>query len=164
MKKEKVLVVFGGKSAEHDISIITGLQVLKNINREKYEVFPLYVSREGEMFFGKKLENYETYVNFNKKAFKKVAFKLGEKNIYIQSAFALRKSFEVSCAVLCLHGLNGEDGTVQGIFELSAIPYTSASVMSSAICMDKIIMQDVLGANKIATPLYPSFSKNRLLS
>ena len=79
MKKEKVLVVFGGKSAEHDISIITGLQVLKNINREKYEVFPLYVSREGEMFFGKKLENYETYVNFNKKTFKKVAFKLGEK-------------------------------------------------------------------------------------
>ena len=159
MKKEKVLVVFGGKSAEHDISIITGLQVLKNINREKYEVFPLYVSREGEMFFGKKLENYETYVNFNKKTFKKVAFKLGEKNIYIQSSFALRKSFEVSCAVLCLHGLNGEDGTVQGIFELSTIPYTSASVMSSAICMDKIIMKDVLVANKIETPLYHSFSK-----
>lgn len=159
MKKEKVLVVFGGKSAEHDISIITGLQVLKNINREKYEVFPLYVSREGEMFFGKKLENYETYVNFNKKTFKKVSFKLGEKNIYIQSSFVLRKSFEVSCAVLCLHGLNGEDGTVQGIFELSTIPYTSASVMSSAICMDKIIMKDVLVANKIETPLYHSLSK-----
>lgn len=159
MKKEKVLVVFGGKSAEHDISIITGLQVLKNINREKYEVFPLYVSREGEMFFGKKLKNYETYVNFNKKTFKKVAFKPGEKNIYIQSSFALRKSFEVSCAVLCLHGLNGEDGTVQGIFELSTIPYTSANVMSSAICMDKIIMKDVLVANKIETPLYHSFSK-----
>lgn len=159
MKKEKVLVVFGGKSAEHDISIITGLQVLKNINREKYEVFPLYVSREGEMFFGKKLENYETYVNFNKKTFKQVAFKPGEKNIYIQSAFAFRKSFKVSCAVLCLHGLNGEDGTVQGVFELSTIPYTSASVMSSAICMDKIIMKDVLVANKIETPLYHSFSK-----
>ncbi len=159
MEKEKVLVVFGGKSAEHDISIITGLQVLKNINREKYDVFPLYVSRDGAMLFGKKLENYETYVNFNKKSFKQVAFKPGEKNIYIQSAFALRKSFEVSCAVLCLHGLNGEDGTVQGVFELSTIPYTSASVMSSAICMDKIIMKDVLVANKIETPLYHSFSK-----
>lgn len=159
MEKEKVLVVFGGKSAEHDISIITGLQVLKNINREKYDVFPLYVSRDGEMLFGKKLENYETYVDFNKKNFKCVAFRPGSKNIYIQSVGSLRKAFEVSCVVLCLHGLNGEDGTVQGIFELSSIPYTSAGVMSSAICMDKIIMKDVLVANKIETPLYHSFSK-----
>ena len=59
MEKEKVLVIFGGKSAEHDISIITGLQTLKNIDREKYDVFPLYISRAGEMYFGRKLENFK---------------------------------------------------------------------------------------------------------
>lgn len=159
MEKEKVLVVFGGKSAEHDISIISGLQVLKNINRNKFDVFPIYISRDGEMFFGKKLENLETYANFNAKKFKKVAFCAGSNKIYIEKFGVFQKSFEVSCAVLCLHGLNGEDGTVQGIFELSQIPYTSANVLSSAICMDKIIMKDVLNANKILTPKHTSLTK-----
>ena len=56
MEKEKILVVFGGKSAEHDISIITGIQALRNIDRKKFEPFVLYVSKRGEMFFGKKLD------------------------------------------------------------------------------------------------------------
>lgn len=159
MEKEKILVVFGGKSAEHDISIITGLQVLKNVDRNKFDVFPIYVSRNGEMFFGKKLENLEAYAPFDKKKYKKVVFCAGSNRIYIEKFGVLQKSFEVSCAVLCLHGLNGEDGTIQGVFELSQIPYTSANVLSSAICMDKIIMKDVLTANGIQTPKYFSFTK-----
>lgn len=159
MIKEKILVVFGGKSAEHDISIITGLQVLKNVNRNKFDVFPLYISKKGEFLFGKKLENFETYANFNENKFKKVAFIPGTKNIYFKQAGLLKKGFEVDCMVMCLHGLNGEDGTVQGLFELCEIAYTSCNVVSSAICMDKAIMKDVLRANNILTPNNISFHK-----
>lgn len=159
MEKEKVLVIFGGKSAEHDISIITGLQTLKNIDREKYDVFPLYISRAGEMYFGRKLENFETYINFNVKKFKKATFCPGNKFLYLQIGKTFVKKFEVSCAVICCHGLNGEDGTLQGLFELCEIPQTSCNVMSSSICMDKIIMKDVLRANGIQTPRSISVSK-----
>lgn len=152
MEKEKVLVVFGGKSAEHDISIITGLQTLKNIDREKYDVFPLYISRAGEMFFGRKLEEFESYINFNRKKFKKATFCPGSKFLYLQIGTMFVKKFEVSCAVVCCHGLNGEDGTLQGLFELCEIPQTSCNAMSSSICMDKIVMKDVLRANGIKTP------------
>ena len=159
MEKEKVIVMFGGKSAEHDISIITGLQTLKNVDREKYDVFPVYLSREGEMFFGKKLENINTYFNFNSKNLKKVTFKTGSKNIFLGNGKTFKKWFEVGCVILCCHGLNGEDGTIQGLFELCEIPYTSPNVLSSSICMDKIIMKDVLRANLIKTPDSFSFKK-----
>lgn len=158
MEKEKILVVFGGKSAEHDISIITGIQVLNKVDREKFDVFPLYLSRKGEMFFGKQLENLETYINFNEKAFKKATFLLGNKFLYLSKGKAFKRAFEVGCVINCCHGLNGEDGTLQGLFELCGIPQTSPSVLSSAICMDKTIMKDVLRANRILTPNSVSFS------
>lgn len=159
MKKEKILVVFGGKSAEHDISIITGLQVLKSINRSKFDVFPLYISKTGEFFFGKKLEDFKQYIKFNPKNFKKAIFIPGKQSIYFNTAGLLLKGFEISCVVLCLHGMNGEDGTIQGLFELCEIPYTSCGVLSSSICMDKAIMKDVLKANKILSPKHIAFHK-----
>ena len=62
--KENILVVFGGKSAEHDISIITGLQAISNVDREKYNVIPLYISKENEFFVGEKLCYLSTYMPF----------------------------------------------------------------------------------------------------
>ena len=152
MKKENILVIFGGKSAEHDISIITGLQTIKNIDDTKYNIFPIYITRDGEMTFGKKLLNLSTYTNFSKSKLKIATFKIGDDNLYLSSFTKFKKSFKVACAIICCHGLNGEDGTLQGVLELSKIPYTSSSVLSSSICMDKIIMKDILRANKILTP------------
>ena len=160
MEKEKILVVFGGKSAEHDISIITGIQALRNIDREKFEPFALYVSKQGEMFFGKKLENLESYINFSEKGLKKATFVSGNKALFLSKGKdkGFKKAFEVGCVLNCCHGLNGEDGTLQGLFELCGIPQTSPNVLSSAICMDKTIMKDVLRANSIKTPNSVSFS------
>ena len=152
MKKENVLLAFGGRSVEHDISIITGIQALKNVDLNKYNFFPLYFARNGEIFFGKKLSKIETFSNFSKKGLKRASFVPGDNRIYLSFGKKFYPAFEISCAVLCLHGLNGEDGTVQGLFELSKIPYTSSNVLSSALCMDKIIMKDVLRANNILTP------------
>lgn len=152
MEKENVVLIFGGRSAEHDISIITGLQALKNVDETKYNFYPIYVSKSGEMLFGKKLFKIESYSNFSKKGLRRVSFRPADDRIYLSRGKGLYPSFKVSCAILCLHGLNGEDGTIQGLLELSKIPYTSSNVLSSAICMDKIIMKDVLRANNILTP------------
>ena len=152
MKKENVLVIFGGRSAEHDISIITALQTLNNIDKEKYNVYPIYITRDGEMTFGKKLFNLKTYSEFSKKGLKIANFKIGDDYLYLSFGKFLKKAFKVSCALICCHGLNGEDGTLQGVLELSKIPYTSSSVLSCSICMDKIIMKDVLRANNLLTP------------
>lgn len=163
--KENVAVIFGGKSTEHDISIITGLQVFANIDREKYNIFPVYIYRNGEMFIGDKLGKVETFANFDikDKNIKKVAFKIGS-NYLFTSKNSIREKFKpyikIDCAVICCHGMNGEDGTLQGVLELSNIPYTSSGVMSSAISMDKIIMKDIFVANKFKTAKYCFFNRS----
>lgn len=163
--KENVVVIFGGKSTEHDISIITGLQVLAHIDREKYNIFPLYIYRNGEMFIGDKLGKVETFANFNikDKDIKKVAFKAGSNYLFI-SKNSIKEKFkpyiQIDCAVICCHGMNGEDGTLQGLLELSNITYTSSCVMSSAITMDKIIMKDIFVANKFKTAKYYFFNRS----
>ena len=159
MKKENILIFFGGKSAEHDISIITGLQVLKNIDKTKYNAFPIYIYRNGKMFFGKKLNDFNTYINFNEKNLKRVAFKTASGQILI-SGCNFYKKLKIDCAIICCHGLNGEDGSLQGLLELSDIPYTSSDILSCSICMDKIIMKDILKANNIKTPDYAYFNKS----
>lgn len=178
MKKESIIVVFGGKSTEHDISIITGLQVFANIDREKYNVKVVYISRTGEMFSGERLGKVSTFANFDKddSKLKRVAFEPGSDYLFesknykkimdkkrkkegISNKIKFKPIFKVDCAVICCHGVNGEDGTLQGIFELSGIPYTSSGVLASAISMDKVIMKDIFVANKINTAKYKYFYK-----
>ncbi|MDD4110936.1 MAG: D-alanine--D-alanine ligase [Clostridia bacterium] len=166
--KENVVVVFGGKSTEHDISIITGLQAFANVDREKYNVFPIYIYRNGEMFMGDKLGKVETFANFNlnDKEIKKVMFKVGSNFLFISKNSKKEKFkpyIKVDCAVLCCHGMNGEDGTLQGVLELANIPYTSSGVTSSAISMDKIIMKDIFIANEIQTVKYYFFNRSDFL-
>ncbi len=166
MEKENIAVIFGGKSTEHDISIITGIQTYKNVDREKYNVLPIYISRKGEMFIGNNLEKIETYADFNPKdkKIKKVSFCPGSNFLFLARNSNLfsqnfKKQIKIDCAILCCHGINGEDGTLQGLLELCDIPYTSSGVMSSAISMDKIIMKDVFVVNDIKTAKYTYFNK-----
>lgn len=135
------IVFFGGKSAEHDISIITGLQVLENIDKSLYNVIPIYINRNGTMLYGKDLNIIDTFKNFDEKKYKKVVFLPNDYNLYIKTTFGLKKIFDVDAAIICCHGLNGEDGTLQGLLELSNIPYTSSGVLASSVSMDKIIMK-----------------------
>lgn len=189
--KENILVVFGGKSAEHDISIITGLQAISNMDREKYNVIPMYISRENKMYVGEKLCYLSTFMPFDAskkgiyaagltagsdflylaKTATKIYFK-GEKtgSLEVQSvgnvkskdektAKKLKKSLKIDCAVLCCHGRSGEDGNLQGLLSMCGIPFTSCGCASSAICMDKIFMKDIIKASNFATAYYTSFEK-----
>lgn len=144
-------IFFGSRSAEHDVSIITGLQALENADKSKYNAFPVYISRAGEWFVGESLKRIETYRDFDPamKGLTRVFLPAapGMNGLFTLSSGGLFakpcKVCELDCALLALHGLHGEDGSIQGLFELANLPYTSCGLIGSAVGMDKIVMKEV---------------------
>lgn len=139
--KMNVAVVFGGVSCEHDISIITALQVIKNINTEKYSVFPIYITKGGKWLTGKKLFSLNYYKQNLEKMLKnatEVAVLPSASTVYKKTKLGLFAWKKIDCALLALHGENGEDGCVPSIFQLANVPCTSCGVLSSALCCDKV--------------------------
>lgn len=130
MKKLKLGVIFGGMSTENEVSCVSGTSVIKNLNKEKYEIFPIFIDKNGNWF---QVDNIE---------------KLEEKRS-IDNVIKLLKNFDVVFPVL--HGLYGEDGTIQGLFELLKIPYVGCGVLASSVGMDKVyskIIFDKAGINQ----------------
>ncbi len=151
--KEKVLVVFGGKSVEHDISIITAVQALGNLP-EGFDFLPIYVDRSGVWWTADNLKDIEIYKNFYRKAqnARRVTFLLGERRLLIEKHGKFVPFVPVKTVMNCCHGNCGEDGAFQGIFKSCNVATTSCGVLSSALCMDKALMKDVLKANNIPSP------------
>ena len=159
----KLGVVFGSRAAEHDVSIISGLQILENADKSKYDAFPIYISRKGEWFIGEPLREIKTYRNFdpNMKGITRVCMPAipGYNGLMsMEQGGGLfkkgaGKAAQLDCAILAMHGMNGEDGTLQGLFELADIPYSSAGVTGSAVGMDKIVMKAVF--ESMGLPVLP---------
>lgn len=127
MEKQKIGVVFGGMSTEHDVSMVSGTSILKNLSREKYEIFPIYINKEGKWFqYTKALEKIEILT---------VGDTITEIQ-EIQNPMEYLKDMDVIFPVL--HGLYGEDGTVQGMLELLKKKYVGCKVLASSVCMDKV--------------------------
>lgn len=140
-----VAVIFGGKSCEHDISIITGIQVMSAISPD-YTVIPVYIDNLGVWWTGKNFDALETFRKHKDGKpidGKKVHVRPGCNYLFYESG---KKAVRLDVCVLANHGLNGEDGTLQGVLEISGIPYTGANVRGSAVGMDKIIMKQVFEA------------------
>ena len=163
--KDNLVVFFGGKSVEHDISIITALTVMKNINLSDYNVLPVYISGDGLWYMADNLTDENIYQNFDKFVKNKVCVTLvmGKPYLAIRKGNKYSKFIQVNCALLCNHGMNGEDGTLQGVLELCSIPYTSCGVTSSGICMDKVFMKNIFVANKIPTTEYMYLKENEYI-
>lgn len=124
MNRKKVGVIFGGISTEHDVSVVSGTDIMRNIDKDKYEVIPIYIDEEG---------NWHEY-KLTDKIFK-VGDKITEKNP-IENICEYLKKVDVVFPVL--HGLGGEDGSIQGMLELLKIPYVGSKVLGSSVCMDKV--------------------------
>lgn len=131
----KLGVMFGGRSTEHDVSIVSGLCVLKNLDRQKYEIFPIYIDLQGKW--------YQYQVDFSNIPEVEVGQKL-EKAALEQIQNPIEYVKQMDCIFPVLHGLYGEDGTVQGMLELLSIPYVGCKVLSSSICMDKAYTKIIL--------------------
>ena len=151
--KKRVGLFFGSKSVEHEISIITAMQVLNAIDKEKYEVIPIYIDKSGEFFTGdylKEINNFKNLSLIPKNSQKIINLKLNVKNKMIfETESIFNKKIEIDIAFSTIHGTYGEDGKIQGIFEMLNIPYVGADVTSSALGMDKVLMKEIFKANDL---------------
>jgi len=136
-----VAVIFGGRRTEHDISIISALQVLNNLDSGKYNIMPIYIDNDGRFFVGKKLYDLNFFKNIDYKKLKEVAIMSSSNFVFVKRHNSFVKWKKLDFVFIVLHGLNGEDGTIQGLFELNGIAYSSCGVLASALSMDKVAMK-----------------------
>ena len=158
---KNVGVIFGGVTCEHDVSIVTALQLMENIDRDKYKVYPIYIHSDGEWYVGDELLDVDLYKEFDSKknSLKKGVILPNKPMLMIEGSgiFAKNSYVKLDVVIPAMHGMNGEDGTLQGLLELSGIPYTSSGVLGSSVGMDKIVMKNVFEANGIAVLPYTYF-------
>ena len=148
--KTNVAVFYGCRSVEHEVSIISAVQAMRAINRNKYEVTPVYVTKNGEMYTGDALFTIEEYRNLPEllEKCKKVYFVREGDNVVMRDIekkmFKKDVATVIDVAFPVVHGTNCEDGTIQGFFEYLNLPYVGCDIISSAVGMDKAVFKDVL--------------------
>ncbi len=153
--KINLCVLFGGKSVEHEVSVISALQAIASIDAEKYEVIPVYITKNNEFYTGFECSMIEEYKNIPallKKSQRCVLMNIEGRVKLMQYPF---KKFGDNCisdidvAFPIVHGTNVEDGTLQGYLKMLGVPYVGCDVMSSAVGMDKYVMKTVLKDNGV---------------
>ena len=139
--KENLMVLFGGVSSEHDISIISALQAIKNINTMFYNVIPVYLSKDYKWYVGKDLNNIQTYSKLDYKKLTEVCLVPGSNYLHIKKFGVFKPKIKIDFAMPILHGVNGEDGKVVAILNLCKIPYSSPDFVESGLCIDKCLFK-----------------------
>ncbi len=146
--KTNVAVFFGGRSVEHEISIISAVQAMGNIDREKYNVIPVYMSKQSVFYSGEALMDIATFrQGCPEKHSDPVTFvPKGNKTVMVNLKGGLfkKKDMNIDICFPIVHGTNCEDGSIQGYIETLGLPYVGCDVMSSALGMDKVLFKNVL--------------------
>lgn len=148
--KTNIAVFFGCRSVEHEVSIISAVQAIHAINREKYDVTPVYVAKNGEMYTGNGLLDIDKYKNLPEllKECSKVYFVREGDGVVMRfessGIFSKRKDIRVDVAFPVVHGTNCEDGTMSGYFEFLGLPYVGCDILSAAVGMDKAVFKYVM--------------------
>ncbi|MBR5961279.1 MAG: D-alanine--D-alanine ligase [Clostridia bacterium] len=150
--KKQIGVIFGSRSCEREVAIISAVQLMRHADREKYDIVPVYICDDGNWYTGEKLTDIQTYKPFRpeEKGIIRVFPDLSSGSgalltIRKDSGLFAKERTEIAARIdayiIVMHGLNGEDGTLQGLMELMNVPYTSTGVAGSALGMDKIMMK-----------------------
>ena len=161
--KLKIGVIFGGNSLEHELSIITALQAMDNIDTDKYEVVPIYITKDLVWYSSGCLRFVDSFNNFNliEKYAKKVNLINKNGRFILQSAGLIKRELtELHLVIPMVHGRGMEDGTIQGYLQLVGIPYVSNNIYSSIICQDKVFTKQLLEHNQLPTLKYVWFFDN----
>ncbi|NLD84167.1 MAG: D-alanine--D-alanine ligase [Clostridiales bacterium] len=170
MSKMQLGVIYGSRTCEHDVSIISAVQLMRSADREKYDVIPVYISRKGEWFTGPALLDMKTYTKFDPFMKGVIPVRLdltagsGALMRYVpaKGLFGGGKEEVVArldCVIPVMHGLHGEDGSLQGVLEMADLPYASSGVTASALGMDKIAMKRFFRA--FGFPILPDCALTR---
>ncbi len=146
----KLGVFFGGISTEHEVSVITGLQLIQHADKNNYEVIPVYIDKKGKWWTGEKLKSIETFRDLdlqNPKGLEHFVLAPGQDKKVLDAA------------ILCFHGDYGEGGKVQGLLELAEIPHQGPSLLPAALAMDKISFRQILATSKFQQSEFFAFSQ-----
>ena len=163
MEKIKVGVFFGGKSVEHEISIISMIEATLRLDEEKYEIVPIYITKEGVMYTGEDLLDLEMYRDIPvllKRCYKVAVVNDGKavKVIRVPAPFIGKRVLNtIDVAFPIVHGTNVEDGTIAGFLNLLDIPFVGPDILASSLGMDKIAMKKVLKESGIPVVDYVGF-------
>lgn len=162
MQKKRIVVIFGGNSTEYEVSLQSASAVLENLNTDKFDIFPIGITRSGEWYH---------YTGEKEKILHNTWFK-DSKNLYpvavsqnpfVCGFFEFRADkycvIEVDLVFPVLHGKNGEDGTLQGVFELAGMPIAGCNTLSSALCMDKDRAHKLVSLAGITVPKSVTFGR-----
>lgn len=149
MKKIRLGVLFGSRSVEHEVSIVTAMEVFAALDREKYEVTPIYIDKNGKWNVGKDLDKLESYFNLE--------FKNKNELVEYKMSVGVGDNRGFDIIFPALHGAYGEDGTVQGLLEMVGIPYVGCGVTASAVGMDKVIQKAVFEREGLPVVKYDWF-------
>ncbi|MBP1925519.1 D-alanine-D-alanine ligase [Sedimentibacter acidaminivorans] len=161
-------IIIGGKTVEHEVSIITGLQVLDNIDKNLYDPKIIYIQKDGKWYFGNSLHNIK---NYKMKKFDDAyevlpGFKEGKLILYphpdLKQGFFGKKydSCEIDIIFPAVHGTNVEDGALHGMFQMNGVPCAFGSVLSSSLGMDKVIMKKVFESYNLPVVDYTWFLRS----
>ena len=166
--KKTIAVLFGGKSPEHEVSVITGLQVLENLDQTKFTGVPVYVAKDGRWFtsdFARSIENYkklEDVISNSKEVIlarldSKVCLKSASKKI-----FSGGKNIQVDVIFPAFHSGLGENGGIQGLIENFDLPYVGSGILGSALGMDKVVMKQIFEYTNLPIAKYLWFWRTDL--
>ena len=148
--KTRVAMVFGGKSVEHEVSVISGIQAVMNMDTDKYEVIPVYMTKKNDMYIGEdigKIESYKDIDGLLKRSQRVIMMNEGDRVVLLQyplKKFGKNYSQEIDVVFPVVHGTNVEDGALQGYFKTLGVPFVGCDVTASAVGMDKYIMKAIL--------------------
>lgn len=171
--KTNVAVFFGGRSVEHEISVLSALQAINAMDESKYNIIPVYISKQGRWFTGANLLDIQNYKDLKKleegatEVFMRPEY--GDYNLYEAKATGLLKKSnkivsELHVALPVLHGTNGEDGIFEGVLETIGIPFAGCNTFSSANGMDKITMKMILRSEGIPVVDYVWFTDKQWIA
>lgn len=161
--KLSIGVIFGGRSLEHDLSVLTAIQAMDNIDKERYEVVPIYITKDLTFYSGGMLRYIDSYKDFRLIDRYATKVNLINKNgkFVLQTTGLIKRVYkEIHLAFPMVHGKYTEDGSIVGYLETLGIPVVGSDIYSSSLCQDKVFTKEVLNGNDIPVVDYVYFSDN----
>lgn len=165
--KIKLGVIFGGPTVEHEVSVISAVQAMESIDSEKYDIIPIYISKDRTWYSGKMLMDIDIYKDFEnlKRYAKKVNLINKDGGFYLQSMTGLKRIVsEIDIVFPIVHGCGMEDGSLQGYLETVGVPYVGSGVAASALGQDKVFMKQIMTSTGFPVVPYTWFFDNEYLN
>ena len=165
--KIKLGVIFGGETVEHEVSIISACQAMSNLDKEKYDIIPIYISKDRTWYTGPMLNEVESFKDFEtvKRFAKKVVLVKKDNRFVLQRITGLfnKEVCDLDIVLLVVHGNGVEDGTLAGYLDTVGIPYVGCHVLGAALGQDKVVMKQVMASAGIPIVDYTWFFDNEYL-